>query len=60
VKQINGVAPQIFSEYGEVNLDDILDLHAYDGTSDLPRKFPQDSQPHLVNQGFVRNSKVML
>jgi G3E family GTPase len=49
VSRINGVAPKILTTFGKVDLDSILDLHAYDGRDVLPDKFPADSSPHLVN-----------
>ncbi|CAG62792.1 uncharacterized protein GVI51_M10725 [Nakaseomyces glabratus] len=32
IKDINGVAPIYHTQYGEVSLDKLLDLHAYEGT----------------------------
>ena len=48
VSRINGVAPKILTTFGKVDLENILDLHAYDGQDELPDKFPTDSAPHLV------------
>lgn len=47
VSRINGIAPRIFTKFGKVDLNQILDLHAYDGRDELPSKFPYESTPHL-------------
>lgn len=50
-KGINSSATLIETKYSKVDLDYILDLHAYDGLSKLPMKLPHDSQvsnvPHI-------------
>jgi G3E family GTPase len=50
VSRINGLAPKLFTNFGKVDLDKILDLHAYDGKEELPTKFPSESKPHLVSK----------
>lgn len=50
IASINSTARLIETEFSKVDLDLILDLHAYDGLGSLPSKLPQarsDIDPHI-------------
>ncbi len=43
VKSINGQASLVRTDHSKIDLDLILDLHAYDGDDKLPEKIPRES-----------------
>ena len=54
VRSVNSSSQLVTSVKSKVELDMMLDLHAYDGLSDRPDKFEPSSGPHLdTNVGTV-------
>jgi len=47
VKSVNNASQMVTAINSKVELDLLLDLHAYDGLSDKPNKFMVSSEPHL-------------
>jgi len=47
VRGVNGASQLVTAVNSKVELDMLLDLHAYDGLSDRPDKFEASSGPHL-------------
>ena len=47
IEKVNSTVPIVETEFSKVELDHILDIHAYDCYGSLPEKIPTDSRHHI-------------
>lgn len=47
IQQVNATVPILETQFSIVDLDKILDMHAYDSQAELPQKIPRESKSHI-------------